>query len=117
MAVYVDDFRAARAVKDEETGRTYKARWSHLTADTVEELHEFAARLGQKRSWFQGVCKTGKCPAVEGACRHFHYDVVDAKRTKAIALGARAITLREFGDLIRERKDRFQPPAEEETDG
>ncbi|QWQ39587.1 DUF4031 domain-containing protein [Streptomyces sp. YPW6] len=27
--------------------------WCHLTADTEDELHAFAARLGLRRSWFQ----------------------------------------------------------------
>jgi hypothetical protein len=36
MIVYLDDFRVPWR------GET----WSHLIADTVEELHGFAARLG-----------------------------------------------------------------------
>lgn len=44
MTVYVDDMRVPARV-----GRI-NARWSHLMADTDEELHEFAARLGLRRS-------------------------------------------------------------------
>jgi Protein of unknown function (DUF4031) len=36
-------------------------RWTgggHLQADTTEELHEFARRLGLRREWFQ--CKPGR---------------------------------------------------------
>lgn len=30
-------------------------KWSHMVSDTSEaELHEFAAKLGLKRAWFQG---------------------------------------------------------------
>lgn len=47
----------------------------HLYADTNEELHEFAARLGMKRAWFQ----KGSLP---------HYDLVVSKREKAVRLGA-----------------------------
>lgn len=68
MAVYVDDARLAWRGK----------RWSHLTADTLEELHGFAARLGLRREWFQ-----------EGSrFETHHYDVTDSKREYAIFLGA-----------------------------
>jgi hypothetical protein len=66
MTVFIDDMRMLATV-----GRLTR-RWSHLTATTDEELHEFAARLGLKRSWFQGD----------------HYDVTDALRTRALAHGA-----------------------------
>jgi len=70
MAVYVDDavmpWRAQR--------------WAHLMADTLDELHAFAARLGLPRRAFQD--KTS------GA----HYDVTTEMRTQAIALGAVAIS-------------------------
>lgn len=66
MSVYVDALR--------EWGWKYGAS-SHLYADTLEELHAFAARLGLKRAWFQD----GKRP---------HYDLTAAKRTMAIRLGA-----------------------------
>lgn len=101
MAVYVDNFRALATV-----GRI-RGRWSHLTADTPEELHEFAARLGHRREWFQGRCKHGRCPLLGGICVHFHYDVVDRKRTEAIRLGATAIDLRDMGALISVRRRQF----------
>lgn len=96
MTVIVDNFRAPARVGG------IRARWSHLTADTPEELHAFAAKLGLKRDWFQAKCKHGKCDP----CPHWHYDVTDSKRTEAIALGARAVDLREMGDFIRERRQR-----------
>ncbi len=97
MTVYVDNFRAPATV-----GRI-RGRWSHLTADTVEELHEFAARLGQRREWFQARCKR-PCASAGQPCPHWHYDVVDRKRTEAIALGAKPIGLREMGALISARR-------------
>lgn len=70
MSVYVDD-----AVVHWR-GR----RWAHLMADTLEELHEFAARLGLPRRAFQDKAS--------GA----HYDVTVELRETAIALGAIAIS-------------------------
>lgn len=59
--------------------------WSHLVSDTSEdELHAFAKRLGLRRSWFQGGTKNA------------HYDVTPTVRTKAIKLGAIAVTSREL---------------------
>lgn len=72
MTVYVDGFRL-----DATVGR-WHARWSHLQADSVEELHAFAAQIGLRREWFQ----PGSRP--EAA----HYDVTDGKRRMAVALGA-----------------------------
>ncbi len=74
MGVYVDDARIRRR------GR----RWSHLVADTPEELHGAAARLGLRRQWAH-------------AGRTLHYDVPEHLRELAIALGvAEPITWREL---------------------
>ena len=70
MAVYVDD--AVTLWRGQ--------RWAHLMADTLDELHAFAARLGLPRRAFQN--KTS------GA----HYDVPAPMREQAIALGAVAIS-------------------------
>lgn len=51
----------------------------HLQADTVEELHAFAARLGLKRSWFQ---------TKEGRPDYDHYDLTRSKRDMALRFGA-----------------------------
>lgn len=66
MTVYVDD--AAVPWRGE--------RWAHLMADTLDELHVFAAALGLPRRAFQD--KTS------GA----HYDITLAMREQALALGA-----------------------------
>lgn len=55
-------------------------RWAHLMADTLEELHAMAARLGLPRHAFQN--KTS------GA----HYDITAELREQALALGAVAIS-------------------------
>jgi hypothetical protein len=92
MTVYVDDARIPATV-----GRI-RGRWSHLFADTEDELHAFAAYIGLKRSWFQpGKSYGGRPP------RHWHYDVTDNYRHKAIRAGARSITWRESVSVMRER--------------
>lgn len=70
MTVYVDDYRTEARVGH------ITARWSHLMADSVAELVEFADRLGLKRAWLQDK-RSG-----------VHFDVTDPTRTAAIGLGA-----------------------------
>lgn len=94
MTVYVDDMRMKARVGN------LTARWSHLTADTEEELHEFATRLGLKRAWYQ-TCKSKVC---RPPCPHWHYDVTDSMRDKAIRLGAKSITLREGAEMMIARR-------------
>lgn len=72
VSVYVDH---AFAVGD-------WGRWSgggHMQADTLEELHAFAARIGMRREWFQ---------AKPGRPENDHYDLSRAAREVAITLGA-----------------------------
>jgi len=88
MTVYVDNSRISATV-----GRI-RGRWSHLFADTEHELHEFAAAIGLRRSWFQGGQEHG---------RLWHYDVTDSLRQKAIRAGARSVTWRESVAIMRER--------------
>lgn len=93
MTVYVDDMRVSARV-----GRL-SARWSHLMADTDEELHEFAARLGLRRSWHQ---KPGTPIS--------HCDVTDSKRDEALRLGAVPIGYmsRESMDLLKRKMNEFR---------
>lgn len=93
MTVYVDDMQMPARV-----GRI-SARWSHLMADTDEELHEFAARLGLRRSWHQ---KPGTPIS--------HYDVTDSKRDEALRLGAVPIGYmsRESMDLLKRKMNEFR---------
>jgi hypothetical protein len=92
MAVYVDE------PIWESRGR----RWCHLTADTSAELHEFAARLGLLRQWFQSK---------SGRPWHDHYDLPEEVRTQAIACGARSLTTREMGRRQAERRRAARTPA------
>ena len=79
MAVYVDD--AVTLWRGQ--------RWAHLMADTLDELHAFAAQLGLRREKFQD--KTS------GA----HYDVPAPLREEALRLGAVAISRHADRDRMR----------------
>lgn len=79
MTVYVDD--AVHPWRGE--------RWAHLLADTLDELHAFAALLGMPRRAFQD--------RTSGA----HYDVTAAMRERAIALGAMPISRHQDRALVR----------------
>lgn len=58
--------------------------WCHLATDSdVAELHQMAARLGLRRSWF----RTKYLP---------HYALTPTKRALAVALGAREVQMREL---------------------
>ena len=63
----------------------------HLIADSVEELHEFAAQVGLHRSWFQDH----NIP---------HYDLTTGMRYKAIRLGAVSINVKDFIKLTRKQR-------------
>lgn len=83
MAVYVDS----------EYIRWQGKVWCHLVADSTDELHAFADRLGLRRQWFQ-VRST-----------YPHYDVTAAMQKKALRLGARSAdrrTIVECGRRMRE---------------
>jgi hypothetical protein len=57
-------------------------RWTgggHLQADSLEELHAFAARLGLRREWFQSK---------PGRPENDHYDLGRRGRELALQLGA-----------------------------
>ena len=86
LTVYVDDWRQRATVRDRTD------RWSHLLADDPEELHAMAAALGIPRRGFQHHRRSAALN---------HYDVPEALRVEAIALGAVAVTWREMARLTR----------------
>lgn len=100
MTVYVDDSGIPAAVTDKDSGRTYTSRWSHLTADTKDELHAFAARLGLRRAWFQDKPRG-----------LWHYDVTAPKRARALLLGAQPISSRDLTVWTKPGREGL-PPAE-----
>ena len=74
MTVYVDDMRAP-------FGRMIMC---HMMADTLDELHAMADRIGVARKWLQAV-RSG-----------VHYDIALSKRALAVEAGAIEITMREM---------------------
>lgn len=74
MTVYVDDMYKY------PMGQFGRMKMSHMIADTNDELHAMARRIGIARKWYQGD----------------HYDICMSKRLMAIERGALAITLREL---------------------
>lgn len=71
MTVYVDEI-----VKYPGAKPPFDKGSCHLTADTLDELHAFAAKIGMRRSWFQNH---KLCP---------HYDLTPRRRAEAVRLGA-----------------------------
>ena len=82
MAVYVDDVR-------HQFGRMIMC---HMWADTEAELHDFASRLGLKRSWFQQPPKAS----------WKHYDISLSVKQRAIEMGA--ILTDRFGPMEHEAR-------------
>jgi hypothetical protein len=110
MSVYVDDAFIQASVPNGSA--THSSKWCHLTADTPEELHAFAARLGLKRSYFQPGKPIGGKPSP-----FWHYDLTESKRARAIALGARAVPYRELPEICRAREAARQAREAEPVTG
>jgi len=66
-----------------------RMKMCHMIADTEEELHEMAARIGLKREWFQDTSRP-------------HYDVSKSRRKLATENGAVEITTEELVIRLRE---------------
>lgn len=105
MSVYVDD-----AFIPAKVGRI-SSRWCHLFADTEEELHAFAQRIGLRRSWYQVPKGVGGKPVVPHSLKAqmWHYDITEGRRGAAVAAGAIVVTRREGAHLIRARHARLFP--------
>lgn len=93
--------------------------WSHMIADSREELHEFAKRLGLRRSWFQDPMVNGKSKPAEGsrAAENWHYDVTETKRREAIHLGAVEVSWRDLPGIIEKRREGRAPASLEQQLG
>jgi hypothetical protein len=63
-----------------------------MIADTNEELHAMAAKIGLKRAWFQ----TNLEP---------HYDLTASKRKQAVAAGAVELEDRPFHEILRKWRE------------
>jgi len=80
MSVYVDFMKA----------KYRRMIMCHMMADTLEELHDMADKIGVKRKWFQ-VSRTGMP----------HYDICLSKRKLAINCGALEINRNKVVELMR----------------
>lgn len=94
MAVYVDDMNA-------KYGRMVMC---HMLADTDDELHQMANKIGVARKWWQS-------PEISSGS---HYDICLSKRALAISFGAIEITWRQAGAMNRHRRltGKLGPPNE-----
>ncbi|CAH0532129.1 hypothetical protein UAM5_00012 [Ralstonia phage UAM5] len=87
MTVYVDDMHTT------DLGRLGRMKMCHMIADTDEELHAMADRIGVARRWFQKP----------GTPRR-HYDIAMSKRALAVAAGAVEITMRQAAAMVARRR-------------
>jgi hypothetical protein len=90
MAVYVDEL-LNYGYQDWRQGA-----WCHMIADSLEELHAMADRIGMHREWFQNKPD------------HPHYDLRPPSRELAVQYGAVELSTFELVRKlkeIRERKD------------
>ncbi len=79
MSVYVDDMQAQYG----------HMKMCHMLADTEEDLHAMAGRIGVARRWHQypGTVKS-------------HYDICMSMREKAVRCGATQIDRRGVAKLL-----------------
>lgn len=75
MTVYADDAFCS----DDPDGWGMWTGGGHLQADSLDELHAFAASIGLRRSWFQ---------TRPGRPWNDHYDLTRTRRDAAILAGA-----------------------------
>jgi len=85
MSCYVDPLFVwpARNARVHRVGARHGHQWCHLWADSLEELHAMAKKVGMRPEWFQD--KPG----------FPHYDLVPPRREAALAAGAIKRDLRE----------------------
>ena len=98
MAVYVDDMNLQADVPD--GAKVVRRRWSHLFADTEDELRAFAQKIGLKQGWIQHPGQS-----------HVHFDVTGRMRQRAIAAGATAVSWRQAGEFFAARARQALIPA------
>lgn len=70
MSVYVDDL-----MKWPTKIECFRRGSCHMTADSIDELHQMAERIGLRREWFQDH------PLAP------HYDLTPVKRHQVLCLG------------------------------
>jgi hypothetical protein len=93
MSVYVDKLfswspEAYTNAQAYRNGARYGHLWCHLLADSVEELHAMAKKLGLKRSWYH----------------NYHYNLLPPKREQAIKLGAIEVDRYKLSEILRRNR-------------
>ena len=89
MTVYVDKSEWARS-----TSKKPRKLYSHMVASTLDELHEFARKIGVKRHFFH---RSNTC---------YHYDITTEQQSKAIEHGA---VLEDTRVLLKIGKEAMRP--------
>ena len=90
MTVYVDDMVATFG----------RMKMCHMLADTEAELIEMAEKIGVARRWHQNP----------GAANS-HFDICLSKRAIAVSLGAKQITMKDAGRIVRRKRTAQQAVA------
>jgi hypothetical protein len=83
MTVYVDNMRS----------RLGRMIMCHMLADTDEELHAMADKIGVAQRWHQ-----------KAGTPHSHYDICMRKRDLAVRCGAIEVTRAGVGQVIRAKR-------------
>jgi hypothetical protein len=81
--IYIDSLKPCKPTKEWKW-----TSYCHLFADSLDELHDFAKKIGMKKIWFQNK----KLP---------HYDLTAKRREVAISLGAQEVPLSWVKDRLR----------------
>jgi len=65
----------------------------HMIADSEDELHSMADKIGVNRKWVQRTKVT-------------HYDICKSKRKLAVSLGAKEVDREEFVSIMRRIREK-----------
>lgn len=90
--VYVDDAMVSK----------HGRHWCHLVADSLEELHKFAADIGIHPGAFHYQA------------RHPHYDISTYQRERAIQRGAQRISPRYAIRVVKAMEESIRAPIQQE---
>src|SRR5262249_51791601 len=107
MAVYGDD--AGILAEGRNGSRAPVCRRSHPTADTPQELDQFAARLGPRRERVPPSRAAGRGPALSA-----HDGGTSGKRAQALEMGAISMPSRELALHCRARAGQLTPSIDHE---
>lgn len=97
MTVYVDDMNASFG----------RMTMCHMVADSDEELHAMADKIGVARKWHQNP-QTMKVS-------NSHYDICLTKKSLAIEHGAVSITFRQLGRMLNHKRTYGRFPSIDEV--